>query len=198
VTRRCLRQWHVNGTAGDGEWSGACRYVYGDAVKVSVSTVSGLGPWEWALPLSPGSGAAVTAWLDGHAVDDRRRPRPSIRVRSTLIRRRDRSGTDYFVLARPLRPISERLYLRVVADSVAVMQVMPKTGRAYFFVFFAVTYAFGLGGVIAAIAGDPGALLLLMFPVFVRVLVVPMVRGRVRDYAHAYLAKHVSGIGRER
>ena len=70
--------------------------------------------------------------------------------------------------------------------------------RACFFVFFAVTCAYCLGGVIAAIAGDPGALLLLTFPVFMRLLVVPMIRRRDRDYAHAYLTKHVSGVGLER
>jgi hypothetical protein len=66
---------------------------------------------------------------------------------------------------------------------------MSKWQRAYAFSFVAVTYAYGVGGVAAAAAGHPGALLLLVIPTFTRFVILPLARRRDGDVAKAFFLR---------
>ena len=153
---------------------------------MSAGTITGLGPWQWVVPLAPESGMAFIARLAHIPLSEGRRRLPFTRVRPALLRRRDRDGAEYFVVTRTLWPTSERLYPRVVDDVLTVTQVMPRWEQVYTFIFVAIMYAVGLGGVIAAVAVNPGYLVLLTFPVFMRFVNLPLVRSRDRDAAKAF------------
>jgi hypothetical protein len=52
-----------------------------------------------------------------------------------------------------------------------------------------VAYAYGIGGLVAAAAGEPAALLLLVIPAFMRFVILPLIRGRDRDVAEAFFRR---------
>jgi len=161
-----------------------------DAVAEDTDPIFGLGRYEWTLALGPARAGELRARL-ADLPESEPGIRAPFRMRPTLIRRRDREGSDYFQLAKPTGA-SERLRLAVKDETLHVTQTMSPGHRLYGEIFSTLFYLFGLGGVIAAFAtGQPGGFLLLVFPAFLRAAVTPLVRRRTRWDLEAYLAREL-------
>ena len=159
-------------------------------VNIDVAALFGLGPVRWTLPLRPGSGEALKAWLAALAVDNRARALSPFRTGSGLVRRHDRRGGNYFVLAAPRRTGHEWLYPEIDNDTLRITQVVQPGFRAFVLVVLMACGFVGLGGVILAIVTDqPSALVTLIFPTFARLVVIPNLRGMQRDTATAFFTE---------
>jgi hypothetical protein len=141
------------------------------------------------LQLAPGSGESLASWLDEIAVDTRFGAASPFRYLPSLVRRRDPAGGEYFLLARPGRLWGERYYLSVDGDIVSVTQVLPAGQRGYLLFFVWVSVFAGLGGLIGGIVtGHLSTVWLLVFPVFMRLWIVPM----MRDYQRGFLTEFLT------
>jgi hypothetical protein len=159
-------------------------------VRIDRDRLFGTGPWHWTSTLRPGSGDDLRSWLAEIPLDTRYGLVSPFRRRPALIRRRDLTGADYFVLARPGQLWSEQYSLRTEGDSVSVMQTLSSGQRAYLEFFLGVSGLLGLGGLVGAVVTwDASLLLLLGFPAFARLWVVPLIRDQWRSHAKVFFAE---------
>jgi hypothetical protein len=152
---------------------------YRIAVATDTDPIFGLGQYRWTLPLRPEVAEDLKTWLAempvaGHGFRSRFRSTP------TLVRRRGADGSDHLQLAKPFGA-SERLHLDVDSGNLHVTQTVPPGLRLYYTLFASLFYLLGLGGLIGAVTGQPGALALLIFPAFLRAVVIPMIRRQARS-----------------
>lgn len=157
-------------------------------MKLTLATITGVGRWEFTILLPVGSGPTAAEWFASVPEEPPWRWW-QIGQQGFLARTEDRAGVRCYVLRKPLRPVGERFYIDVVGDILRIDQAMMAWWKAYVLVFTFIMYAAGVGGLIAAVvAEDLGSLPLLAFPIFLRLVVLPMTRLRDRDAFRSLIA----------